>query len=72
MLTHFHSVLWLSDSSYPLLSYVLCLFESTLLAIVFLALFLNVFTKIVRGYGLGVIAVFMLEMLKMFPRATLR
>ncbi|KAG1762656.1 hypothetical protein EDD22DRAFT_890747 [Suillus occidentalis] len=41
-LTHFHSVLWLSDSSYPLLSYVPCLFESTLLAIVFLALFLNV------------------------------
>lgn len=46
-LTHFHSVLWLSDSSYPLLSYVPCLFESTLLAVVFLALFLNVFTQIV-------------------------
>ncbi|KAG1728615.1 uncharacterized protein EDB91DRAFT_1060458 [Suillus paluster] len=45
-LAHFHSVLWLSDSSYPLLNYVPCLFESTLLAIVFLALFLNVFTQI--------------------------
>jgi hypothetical protein len=46
-LTHFHSVLWLSDSSYPLLNYVPCLFESTLLAVVFLALFLNAFTQIV-------------------------
>ncbi|KAG1890818.1 hypothetical protein F4604DRAFT_1876097 [Suillus subluteus] len=45
-LTHFHSVLWLSDSSYPLLNYVPCLFESTLLAVVFLALFLNAFTQI--------------------------
>lgn len=46
-LAHFHSVLWLSDSSYPLLNYVPCLFESTLLAVVFLAIFLNVFTQIV-------------------------
>ncbi|KAG1723707.1 hypothetical protein EDB19DRAFT_1762619 [Suillus lakei] len=46
-LAHFHSVLWLSDSSYPLLNYVPCLFESTLLAVVFLALFLNAFTQIV-------------------------
>lgn len=46
-LIHFHSVLWLSDSSYPLLNYVPCLFESTLIAVVFLALFLNAFTQIV-------------------------
>lgn len=45
-LIHFHSVLWLSDSSYPLLSYVPCLFESSLLAVIFLALFLNAFTQI--------------------------
>ncbi|KAG0701752.1 hypothetical protein DFH29DRAFT_982593 [Suillus ampliporus] len=45
-LAHFHSVLWLSDSSYPLLNYVPSLFDSTLLAVVFLALFLNVFTQI--------------------------
>ncbi|KAG2150733.1 uncharacterized protein EDB93DRAFT_1141905 [Suillus bovinus] len=45
-LTHFHSVMWLSDSSYPLLSYVPCLFESTLLAVIFLALFLNAFTQL--------------------------
>lgn len=46
-LTHFHSVLWLSDSTYPLLNYVPCLFESTLIAVIFLALFLNALTQIV-------------------------
>jgi len=46
-LAHFHSVIWLSDSSYPLLNFAPCLFESSLLAVIFLALFLNVFTQII-------------------------
>jgi len=46
-LVHFHSVVWTSDSTYPLLNFVPCLFESSLLGVIFLALFLNVFTQII-------------------------
>ncbi|KAF8844547.1 hypothetical protein BDN67DRAFT_962924 [Paxillus ammoniavirescens] len=46
-LMHFHWVLWFSDSSYPLLNYMPCLFESILLFVTLLAIFLNVLTQVV-------------------------
>ncbi|KAH0827116.1 hypothetical protein J3R83DRAFT_4804 [Lanmaoa asiatica] len=45
-LVHFHWVLWFSDSTYPLLNYMPCLFESLLLSVTFLAVFLNGLTQI--------------------------
>ena len=46
-LTHFHAVLWFSKSSYPLLNYMPCLFESLLLSFIILAVFLNALTQLV-------------------------
>ncbi|KAF8136661.1 hypothetical protein EV363DRAFT_1429023 [Boletus edulis] len=46
-LIHFHWVLWFSDTTYPLLNYMPCLFESILLFVTFLAIFLTAFTQIV-------------------------
>ncbi|KAH7929644.1 hypothetical protein BV22DRAFT_1002256 [Leucogyrophana mollusca] len=46
-LLHFHAVLWFSDSSYPLLNYMPCLFESILVGITLLAIFLNILTQVV-------------------------
>ncbi|KAF8559853.1 hypothetical protein OG21DRAFT_1503072 [Imleria badia] len=46
-LFHFHWVLWFSDSTYPLLNYIPCLFESVLLFVTLLAIFLNALTQIV-------------------------
>ncbi|KAG8217779.1 hypothetical protein J3R82DRAFT_5940 [Butyriboletus roseoflavus] len=46
-LSHFHWVLWFSDSTYPLLNYMPCLFESVLLSVTFLSIFLNGLTQIV-------------------------
>lgn len=40
-LIHFHAVLWFSRSSYPLLNYMPCLFETLLLSFIILAVFLN-------------------------------
>jgi len=45
-LTHFHWVLWLSPSSYPLLNYVSCIFESMLLLVIVVAFSLNVLTQL--------------------------
>ncbi|KAG9318745.1 hypothetical protein JVU11DRAFT_844 [Chiua virens] len=45
-LVHFHWVLWFSESTYPLLNYMPCLFESILLAVTLLAIFLNALTQI--------------------------
>ncbi|KAF9246244.1 hypothetical protein BU15DRAFT_85024 [Melanogaster broomeanus] len=45
-LIHFHGVLWFSESSYPLLNYMPCLFESILLSVTLLAIFLNVLTQV--------------------------
>ncbi|KAF9227586.1 hypothetical protein BS17DRAFT_773994 [Gyrodon lividus] len=46
-LIHFHWVLWFSESSYPLLNYMPCLFESILLSVTLLAIFLNLLTQVV-------------------------
>ncbi|KAG6376405.1 hypothetical protein JVT61DRAFT_2390 [Boletus reticuloceps] len=46
-LIHFHWVLWFSDTTYPLLNYMPCLFESILLFVTFLAIFLTALTQIV-------------------------
>ncbi|KAH7914036.1 hypothetical protein BJ138DRAFT_1001063 [Hygrophoropsis aurantiaca] len=46
-LLHYHTVLWFSDSSYPLLNYMPCLFESILVGITLLAIFLNILTQLV-------------------------
>ncbi|KAI6045632.1 hypothetical protein EDC04DRAFT_2634109 [Pisolithus marmoratus] len=46
-LIHFHAVLWYSKSSYPLLNYMPCLFESLLLSFIILAVFLNVLAQFV-------------------------
>ncbi|KAH7889487.1 hypothetical protein F5I97DRAFT_1994880 [Phlebopus sp. FC_14] len=46
-LVHFHGVVWFSETSYPLLNYMPCLFESTLLSVTVLAIFLNVLTQVV-------------------------
>ncbi|EGN95720.1 hypothetical protein SERLA73DRAFT_162489, partial [Serpula lacrymans var. lacrymans S7.3] len=45
-LTHFHAVLWFSESSYPLLNYMPCLFESILVSVTLLAIFLDIMTQI--------------------------
>ncbi|KAI0005919.1 hypothetical protein BJV74DRAFT_875033 [Russula compacta] len=45
-LTHFHWVLWLSPSSYPLLNYVSCIFESLLLLVIVVAFSLNILTQL--------------------------
>ncbi|KZP08714.1 hypothetical protein FIBSPDRAFT_760914 [Athelia psychrophila] len=45
-LLHFFVVLWTSPTSYPLLNYLPCIFESGLLCITLLALGLNVLTQI--------------------------
>lgn len=45
-LTHFHWVLWLSPSSYPLLNYVSCIFESLLLLVIVVAFTLNLLTQL--------------------------
>ncbi|THH20903.1 hypothetical protein EW146_g566 [Bondarzewia mesenterica] len=43
---HFHSVIWFSSSSYPLLNYMPCLFESLLILVTFLAFVLNALTQL--------------------------
>src|SRR5882762_2423141 len=45
-LIHFHAVLWLSPSSYPLLNYLPCLFETGLAAVTLLAITLNALTQL--------------------------
>jgi hypothetical protein len=45
-LSHFHWVLWYSPSSYPLLNYVSCTFESLLLLVIGVAFSLNVLTQL--------------------------
>lgn len=45
-LVHFHSVLWFSPASYPLLNYMSCLFESLLVLVTLLALVLNALTQL--------------------------
>jgi hypothetical protein len=45
-LVHFHTVLWLSPSSYPLLNYVPCLFETGLIAVTLLTIGLNALTQL--------------------------
>src|SRR6267142_1220595 len=45
-LTHFHWVLWFSPSSYPLLNYVSCTFESLLLLVIIVAFSLNILTQL--------------------------
>lgn len=52
-LVHFHWVLWFSDATYPLLNYMPCLFESILLSITLLAIFLNAFTQILTEGSLS-------------------
>lgn len=45
-LIHFHSVLWFSPSSYPLLNYVTCIFDSMLLLVILVAFSLNILTQL--------------------------
>ncbi|KAF7986608.1 hypothetical protein HWV62_26396 [Athelia sp. TMB] len=45
-LIHFYTVIWISPTSYPLLNYLPCIFESGLLCVTLLALGLNVLTQI--------------------------
>ncbi|KAF8479306.1 hypothetical protein DFH94DRAFT_632238 [Russula ochroleuca] len=45
-LAHFHWVLWFSPSSYPLLNYVSCVFESLLVLVIILAFSLNILTQL--------------------------
>jgi hypothetical protein len=45
-LTHFHAVLWFSPSSYPLLNYMPCLFESLLALVTILTISLNAVTQL--------------------------
>ena len=45
-LVHFHSVLWFSPSSYPLLNYVSCIFDSMLLLMILVAFSLNILTQL--------------------------
>ena len=45
-LAHFHWVLWFSQSSYPLLNYVSCVFESLLLLVIMVAFSLNILTQL--------------------------
>lgn len=46
-LVHFHFVLWFSTSSYPLLNYMPCLFETLLLSSILLAASLNTLTQLI-------------------------
>jgi hypothetical protein len=45
-LIHFHTVLWFSPTSYPLLNYVSCIFDSMLLLVVLVAFSLNILTQL--------------------------
>ena len=45
-LAHFHWVLWSSPSSYPLLNYVSCIFESLLVLVIIVAFLLNILTQL--------------------------
>ena len=45
-LAHFHWVLWSSPSSYPLLNYVSCIFESLLVLVIMVAFLLNILTQL--------------------------
>ena len=45
-LAHFHWVLWFSPSSYPLLNYVSCIFESLLLLVIAITFSLNILTQL--------------------------
>ena len=45
-LAHFHWVIWFSPSSYPLLNYVSCIFESLLLLVIVVAFSLNILTQL--------------------------
>ena len=45
-LIHFHSVLWFSPTSYPLLNYVSCIFDSTLILVILVAFSLNILTQL--------------------------
>ena len=45
-LAHFHWVIWLSPSSYPLLNYVSCVFESLLVLVILLAFSLNILKQL--------------------------
>ncbi|KAI0053945.1 hypothetical protein FA95DRAFT_1480416 [Auriscalpium vulgare] len=45
-LGHFHYVLWTSPSSYPLVNYTACIFESFLVVVTCLAFFLNSITQL--------------------------
>ncbi|KAI0062367.1 hypothetical protein BV25DRAFT_1804386 [Artomyces pyxidatus] len=45
-LVHFHSVLWFSPSSYPLLNYMSCIFESLLILTTLLAFVLHGLTQL--------------------------
>jgi len=44
-LVHFYTVLWISPSSYPLLNYMTCIFESFLAAVTLLTISLNALTQ---------------------------
>jgi hypothetical protein len=45
-LVHFHFVLWFSPSSYPLLNYVSCIFESLLLLVILVTFSLNLLAQL--------------------------
>jgi hypothetical protein len=45
-LAHFHWVLWSSPSSYPLLNYVSCIFETLLVLVIIVAFLLNILTQL--------------------------
>ncbi|KAI0256581.1 hypothetical protein BJV78DRAFT_1117139 [Lactifluus subvellereus] len=45
-LIHFHFVHWFSPSSYPLLNYLSCIFESLLLLVILVAFSLNILTQL--------------------------
>ncbi|KAF8275143.1 hypothetical protein EI94DRAFT_1712450 [Lactarius quietus] len=45
-LIHFHSVLWFSPTSYPLLNYVSCIFDSMLILVILVAFSLNILTQL--------------------------
>jgi hypothetical protein len=45
-LVHFYSVLWFSPSSYPLLNYMTCIFESFLASVTLLTVSLNALTQL--------------------------
>ncbi|KAI0273512.1 hypothetical protein BC834DRAFT_854155 [Gloeopeniophorella convolvens] len=45
-LIHFHSVLWSSPLSYPLLNYMSCIFDTLLLIVILVAFLLNILTQL--------------------------